>query len=303
MNRARTVKILTTVLIIVIVVLLAVGAGFYVIFQNLQKEKDRANDMEAMLNANKQYVYVALSDLTKGTKIEEGVNVSIEENVTSLPASMYVQKEDLGKILLVNVKAYEPVMSSMVTDELFENDTREVEVAVANLMLDQKINDYVDIRVLFPDGSDYLVVPKLKVKKMSLENNIFYANLSEDEILTLSAVTIDAYTITGTRIYITRYVEPGLQEDGIPNYPVRQETLLLMSQDPNILKRAEKTLNLEARQLLESRLAMLSEDQLQSVSEGFGLANTAHNTAYVTNQQETVTVFDEENEIIEDTNN
>lgn len=304
MNKGKTIKALTVVVIFLAVLFLIVGAGFYFMYTNYNDEKARAQAAEEQLQANKQYVYVALDDLTAGTVLEENVNVALEENLTTLPSSMYVQKEDLGKTLLIPVSAWEPVMKSMVTDELFENDTREVEVSVANLMLDQKVNDYIDIRVLFPDGSDYLVVPKIKVKRMSLENNLFYCNMSEDQLLTLSAATIDAFTITGTKIYITRYVAPNMQEDGIPNYPVRQETLSLMATDPNILKRAEQTLNAEARAALESRLALLTEEQLEAINTGHGLTDTAHAQAFVTGQQQNISVYenDQQDVIVEDNN-
>lgn len=304
MNKGKTLRALTVAVIFLGVLLLAVGAGFYILFTNYNKEKVSAKEAQEALSANKQMVYVALDDLSAGTVLEENVNVALEENLTSLPASLYVQADDLGKTLLIPVSTWEPVMKSMVTDEIYDDDTREIEVGVANLMLDQKINDYIDIRILFPDGSDYMVASKLKVKRMSLENSLFYCNMGEDQLLTLSAATIDAYTITGTKIYITRYVAPNMQKDGVPNYPVRQETLLLMASDPNILKRAEQTLNAEARAALESRLALLSEEQLEAVNTGHGLTDTAHAQAFVTGQQENISVYENEQQdvIVEDNN-
>lgn len=299
-KKSKNLKIVS-VFLVIFILLFAAAAFVLVLGKNKMDEYEaQIADMSAQLSANKQFVYVAIEDLTAGAVVEEGVNVELQENVTALPADMYMQYEDLGKILTVDVPAYMPIMATMVTDEIFANDTREVEVGVATLMLDQAINDYVDIRVLFPDGSDYIVVPKVKVKSLSLENNLFYTNMEEDEIITLASATIDAYMVTGTKIYITRYVEQNLQEEAIANYPVRQETLALMASDPNILKRAEQTLNAQARAELEGRLAMLSEDQLNAVNAGHGLTDVAHNQAFVGLQQNSVTIYEDPNAVATD---
>lgn len=295
MSNKKSLKVITIVLVIFILLFAASLFGLYTFKAKVDESQAKITELETEIEANKQFVYVAVDDLTAGTVIETGVNVVIQNCVTALPSSSYVSDLDDGKVLVVDVAANEPVMANMVTDEVFQNDTREIEVGVANLMLDQQTNDYVDIRILFPDGSDYTVIPKIKMKNLSLENNIFYTNMSSDQILTLSAATIDAYTITGTKIYITRYVQANQQEAAIPNYPVRQETLKLMSTDPNILTRAQETLNANARAELEARLALLTEEQLIAVNEGHGLTDTAHANAYVGQTTANASIYADEN--------
>jgi len=99
--------------------------------------------------------------------------------------------------------------------------------------------------------------------------------MTEEEILRLASATIDAYTITGTKIYVTRYVAGNVQEAGTPDYLVRQETLDRLAKDPNVLTLAQNTMNLQARMSLESRLASLTEEQLKAVNDGHGLTDTA----------------------------
>lgn len=287
----------TSVIIILFAVMFAIiGISAFLLVENRKTIENYRNDIADMameIELNKQTVYVATDDLTKGTVIEEGVNVELQENVTALPSEFYISEYDLGKTLLVNVSAYEPIMASMVTNEIITNDTRECEIGVANLMLDQMVNDYVDIRIMFPSGEDFIVCSKLKIKKLALEDCIFYANLNENEILTLASATIDAYTITGTKIYLTRYVEDTLQEEAIPNYPVRAETLSLIATDPNILEIAQQTLNFSARNALNNNLQNLSPEQLKSIAEGHGIVDTAHNSAMVSAQAASGEITDE----------
>ena len=295
----------TSIIIALFIVLaLLVGAAAYLLVEDrkvIDNYKANIEDLALEIEMNKQTVYVATDDLSKGTVIKEGVNVELQENVTALPSEFYISEFDLGKTLLVDVSAYEPIMASMVTSEIITKDTRECEIGIANLMLDQRVNDYVDIRIMFPTGEDYIVCSKLKVKKLALDDCIFYANLNENEILTLASATIDAYTITGTKIYVTRYVENNLQDEAIPNYPVRTDTLSLIASDPNILEIAQQTLNYNARQAMETKLAGLSEDQLKSIADGHGIVDTAHNKAMVAAQAAEGEMTDEmEGEIVDE---
>ena len=248
---------------------------------NDTKESDaKLTALQQQIDMNKQFVYVALSDLKKGTVLEEDVNVMIQEMVTALPESAYITSEDMGKTLTVDVAYEEPIMWSMVTEEELFKDTREVEIGVAHIMVDQQENDYVDIRIMFPNGEDYIVIPKIKVKNLLTENCIFYSNLSESEILTLASATIDAYTISGTKIYTTRYVDANLQEAAIPNYPVREDILSLIATDPNVLKVAQQTLNYSARKAMEEKIHALDKDYLDCVVNGHGIVDTANATAW-----------------------
>ena len=63
-----------------------------------------------------------------------------------------------------------------------------------------------------------------------------------DEILTISSAIIDAYRIPGSKLYMTRYTQAGMQKAATPTYVVSSETLGLMQKDPNILARAAEEL-------------------------------------------------------------
>ncbi len=166
-------------------------------------------------------------------------------------------------------------MKNMVTKLKVTKDMRKYELSVANLMTNQSENDYVDVRIMFPNGEDYTVLSKKPVYDVNLDNYLFYTYMAEDEIMSMASATIDAYTITGTRIYTTKYIESALQSEAVPNYLVKAETLDLIASDPNITNIATETLNLRARLDLESRLSGLTEDQLKAVAEGHELVDTA----------------------------
>ena len=277
------------VIILLFVLVFVIAGSFFLLKDAKEKEsalKAAADNVQAILDSNTQMLYVVTDDVTAGTVLEMGVNVELQECITALPELLYITEEDLGKTLIVDLDAYTPIMINMVTDANLEPDVRELEIGVAALMLNQQINDYVDLRIVFPNGADYIVASKLKVKQLFLENSLFYTDMDEGEILTLSSAIVDAYTNTGTKLYLTKYVEPNLQEESKPNYPVSETTLALMASDPNIVAVAADTLNVAARQELIARLQLLDEDWMTAVADGFGIHDTAHATAFAAKQAE-----------------
>ena len=250
--------------------------------QNSKNAEALAQKVEE-LNANSQTVYVAKTDIAKGEKITVD-NVEMQPIYTGLDAYFYITAEELGSTAIVDIDAGVPVMYSMVTTEEIANDTRDYEIASVNLVTTQDANDVIDIRITFPDGSDYIVLSQKTIKSVDLENCVFSTNLNEEEILRFTCAMVDAYTTTGARLYTTRYVESNIQEQATPTYPVSETTKQLIAEDPNVVTVASETLNTSARLSLESRLAMLTTEQLDAVNEGFGLTDTAKSSV-LQNQQ------------------
>ena len=130
---------------------------------------------------------------------------------------------------------------------LMTADVRKQEYNAIVLPTDLTTGDYVDIRVQFPNGQDFIVVSKKMVEFPIINGaeseQTIWMNLSEDEILSMSCAIVEAYRINGTKIYATKYTEPGRQEAATPTYPISAETKDLIFADPNVTKRAENALN------------------------------------------------------------
>ncbi len=266
----------------VLVPILAVTLGIFVLISGilgyqLKVSFDKYSKLDAEIVANTQTVYVATRDIERGEKILDSsstanpdeVNVELQNIYTSLDSSYYLTSEDLGKPARLDIMFDVPVLTSMVLDsEDLSKDLREVEISVAELMTSQADNDVVDLRISFADGSDYLLISKKQVNNLVLGTSVWTTTLTEDEIITLTCATIDAYLNQGTRIYSTRYVESNVQEDGIANYPVSAVAMDLITTDPNITKKATETMNLQARLSLEERLAGITEDETDLINDG-----------------------------------
>ncbi|MBP3280307.1 MAG: hypothetical protein J6M44_15275 [Butyrivibrio sp.] len=290
--RKNKFRLLISILVAVLIILAGCIAIIYVGKKTLDEKQTQINDLQYEIDSNKQVVYVAKTDISAGETLVDGENIMKQEIYTGLESEYYLPDESVGGVAVLDIKALEPIMADMVTTLQVQQDTREYEIAVANLMTDQDEYDFVDVRIMFPTGEDYTVLTKKPVHNLILDSCVFYSYLNEDEILRMASATIDAYTVSGTYIYTTRYVEPNLQTESTPNYVVRPEVIDLINSDPNILSIAKETLNLDARINLEQRLIGLSEDTLKAVSEGHGIQDTAKHSAqlgieYKANAEET----------------
>ncbi len=279
--RKNKFRLLISILVAVLIILAGCIAIIYVGKKTLDEKQTQINDLQYEIDSNKQIVYVAKTDISAGETLKDGENIMKQEIYTGLETEYYLPDESVGGVAVLDIKALEPIMADMVTALQIQQDTREYEVAVANLMTDQNEYDYVDVRIMFPTGEDYTVLTKKPVHNLILDNCVFYSYLNEDEILRMASATIDAYTVSGTYIYTTRYVEPNLQTESVPNYEVRPEVIDLINSDPNILSIAKETLNLDARINLEQRLVGLSEETLKAVQEGHDIADTAKHSAHL----------------------
>ena len=282
-------------IMIVVIVLLALIICSFFEYSKIQDLKEANIMYQTELSNNQQTVYVATDLINAGdivTDTGENANVEKQTVYTGLESYNYITESEMNTRAKVDIAAGVPVMYNMVTDVVVDNDTRDYEISVANLTTDQKENDVVDIRVIFPNGEDYVILSKKQITNLNLENCVFTSQLNEEEILRFASAIVDAYMTTGARIYTTRYVEENIQETSTPNYPVRETTIALINSDPNVVTKATETLNLEARLSLEQRLGTLTEDELDAVSEGFGLTDTAKSsvlgsTSTATSNEET----------------
>lgn len=177
-------------------------------------------------------------------------------------------------VATTDIAANTPIMKSMVEQGMFNKDERSVEVAIAQLMTTQQNGDYVDVRVAFPDGSDYIVLSKKKITSLGLSNSVFTTYCDEADIERLASATLDAYLTAGARVYTTKYIESSLQDRAKETYPVKNATLQLLQQannpnlNPNrVLSLAEASLNEQARLALEQRLGTITSDDLQKATD------------------------------------
>lgn len=174
-------------------------------------------------------------------KEEETENYYIEKNGDK----EYLQLNSVPLIAKVTMKKNTIVTTELLSksDNVVQDDVRKQEYNMVVLPMDLTTGDYIDIRVMFPSGQDYIVVAKKEVEIPNINgvdsNDTIWVNLTEDEILHMSCAIIDAYQVKGAKIYATKYTDAGMQEAATATFPINKSTFQLLSSDPNILGKAK----------------------------------------------------------------
>ena len=127
-------------------------------------------------------------------------------------------------------------------DNIVQDDVRKQEYNMLVLPTDLTTGDYIDIRVMFPNGQDYIAVAKKEVEIPTIDGvestDTIWINLSEDEILHMSCAIVDSAQVKGAKIYATKYTEAGMQNAATPTYPINESTSQLLQSDPNVVEKA-----------------------------------------------------------------
>ena len=272
--RKEKIRLLVSTLVAFVIITIIAIVAIILGMRAINRYRGDLETLQSELDANTRTVFVAIADIKPGDVISES-NVVQQRIRSGLPPATYINQTNLGDTACISIPIGMPVMANMVTKLDITNDTRMYEISVAHLMTTQREHDVVDVRVMFPNGEDFLLLSKKTVYDLQLGTSVFSTYLNEDEILRIASATIDAYTTSGAKIYTTKYLETNLQKNATPTYLVKPAVIDLINSDPNVIERAESTLNLNARADLDARLGNLSEDQLQAVTDGLGIEDTA----------------------------
>ncbi|MBL0385845.1 flagella basal body P-ring formation protein FlgA [Tumebacillus sp. ITR2] len=242
---------------------------------NVSKERDaeyqkQIEESQQLLEKEKQTkkkVYVAGKDLEVGTSINAGDLIAVDVPNDAVPEDTITESNGAaGKYSKITIKKNTPLTKAMLYEEgVTPDDIRSQEFRLIQLPSDLKQNQFLDVRIKFPTGQDYIVLSKKKVKNL-LEGTIWF-DMDEREIQTFSSAIVDAFQ-NGATIYGLSYVDPYVQNRSMVDYPVNAMVRTRIQADPNILSIAKSRLEETARLNLEANL---------KVQGGAGAALTAIN--------------------------
>lgn len=230
-----------------VVTLLLTGAVIAFLFMQMKK----LNEENQKIKADNVMIDVLAKDVKSGDKLTSDMFTKIKANKASIPAD-YVESSSLSgeeeTIAKVDLKSKAIVTKSMITtsDNIITKDIRVQEYNMLSLPTDLEDQNYIDVRLMLPTGQDYIVISKKQVTLPTdgaeYLSDTVHMNLSEDEILTMSNAIVEAYRINGSKLYVTKYAEPGLQEAATPTYVTSQAVRNMLATDPNIVEKAKAAL-------------------------------------------------------------
>lgn len=229
-------------------------AAYTIASQIRLRYKNLLEEARQNIRNNQKEVYIATADIKAGSIISPE-NMDYRLEYTSQPEDNYITREDIGKTTLIDIPSQTHIQKSMLAPEIIASELRELEYNVININSNIINNDTVDIRIAYPNGESYVVLSKKVIKGLQPDIAICYLWLDEEELLRMSAAIVDAGLYPGSRLYVTKYIEPGIQEASIVNYVPSLSVLALIENNPNIIEAYSQKLNMEVRKALENRLA------------------------------------------------
>lgn len=162
---------------------------------------------------------------------------------------VYLELNNVPVLAKVDMKANTVITPNYVvqSDAIVTNDVRRQQYNMVVLPADLMTDDYIDIRLMLPNGQDFIVISKVQVEIPENGDGTYVAdtiwvNLREDEILSLSSAIVEAYGISGAKLYATKYPEPGMQDAASPTYTPNASVTAQINSNPNIVQIAMKEL-------------------------------------------------------------
>ena len=170
-------------------------------------------------------------------------------NDTQVREKEYLAIKNVPVLARVDMNANTVMTEELVvqSDELVTDDTRQEQYNMITLPIDLMTNDYIDIRLKVPSGQNFIVVSKVQVEIPINADETYVAdtikvNLREDEILAMSSAIVEAYGLNGAELYVTKYVDPAMQEEAAPTYTPNAAVTAQMQSNPNIVEIAKAEL-------------------------------------------------------------
>lgn len=246
--------------------------------QNVQQTQESLSYYEQL---HEKYSYASLFVMTRDAAAGEELTADMfrEQRVQSeedlSDAQTLVQEDLQGKRLKVSLTKG----AALSADILYEgapvaDDERRVELRELDLPRTLQENEFVDVRIVFPNGEDYLVVGHKRVYRIIRDDEgeapALQLRLLEEELLRYQAACVDTKTYRDTRLYAVQYTGE-FQVAAQAYYPVNRAVFRLLQWDPNIVELFVVEQEQERRALLETGLErfLLEEPEKTDDSEQF----------------------------------
>ena len=246
---------------VVLGIILSGVATFFVTNYFHNRETEQLTSQIASLNANLDAIgpivtcYTVQSATFPGQEITE--DLIVEQSIpSSFKNDTFASIEDLvGLYCKVAITPGTPITKDMVMQEEIIDSLREVDISGNRWPIGLKEGDYVDLRITYPRGEDFIVLSHKRI--MSITEQTLKVHMTEEEQQLYQAALVDFYLSRsyGSDLYLTKYVEPGIQAEAEVYYSVPSNIESVVRSDPNIVDLAQVTVQANMRAMIEAARA------------------------------------------------
>lgn len=194
----------------------------------------------------------------------------INGEITQVPK--YIAKIDLQENIFVTQD-----MLSERTDKTTD-DLRIQEYNMIELPTQLQSGEYIDIRLRLENGVDCIVASKKKVEIPTVNGidseNTIWLKLNEAETETMSCAIVESYMMSASKLYATRYVEPGNQKEATITYVPNEKVQTILYSNPNIAQEAKTALSqkynavAKVREYVNGSTSQMEQEELRQLIQG-----------------------------------
>jgi hypothetical protein len=239
---------------------LVIAAGIALTIVRYNQRIDSLNEdidsLQAQLEeyqASTTTVLQVVKNVKSGNAVESYEVDEVEVPTDAVPENVITDYADLeGKSYKINLKAYTYLTKNMLIEEELTDGMRKLDVVLTEIPIGLEEGDYIDVRICFPLGQDYIAMTHKQVLEINGDTVKIIAE--QEDIYTYESMGTDYSTYPSTKVYAVSYVEAGIQEAASNYYPVTLEVLKTRILDPNI-DTGDFSATLQRREQLERQLA------------------------------------------------
>lgn len=253
MTRSGKRKLLTVLVVLLSLSIIGVGA-YYILEKKNALEgiyQTRISELTTRIGSSTKEVWRSVSEIKAGERLSQE---KLERVQILSDECSFADDGDIGKVMLIDIPSETCITKNMLDDIQVLSNVREIEYDFVDISSNIMTGDYVDLRILYPDGTDYIIMAKKHICSLSDTKLVADFNVNEEELLLMDSAVVDAAVYEGTKIYVTKYLKPSVQEPSVVNYVPSEETIELIENNPNIVETASEFLSAELRKRKESVL-------------------------------------------------
>lgn len=297
-------------LVLLFVIILGAGAGGTIYFY-MQNKNQIEQNMQLM--AQNSAVQAQLNQIGQMTEVYEvygkvfgGNQIKMEDlKAVSIPVSACDEtsitdiNELVGKYYKIDIKPGTILSKDMLMDQSDDSGLRYTrDILLDALPVTLQVGDYIDLRAMLPNGEDYIIMTHKRIEL--LYDTVITIKVTEEEQALWNSAMIDlaVYGQSGFVLYLTKYLQPGVDTDSIATYPCQHDAENWIRFNPNI-KDTTRCINENLRDHIDEILFVYTNDNNQSVISGISNLFATHMAAQVAAQTSWHDEFyDQENEVM-----
>ena len=222
-----------------ILILLLAAAGVCIMKKNdmniIAEREQEIIDLQQELDniGNLVTVYQLNTDVKSGTQMQSFQFTPIDVPETSVPIEAITSLDLIdGYYYKIGLSANTIVTTDMLMQQKLTDDERTLDVVLDEIPIGIEVGDYIDVRIAFPLGQDFIVMVHKEV--VEINGSTLKLIVSQQDFYTYQSMQTDEALYSSTKAYGSTYVEGGVQMPAQQYYPVNLDVLKTMLLDPNI---------------------------------------------------------------------